>query len=155
MAEIAVLNNNYLMKRVLEIRGASAPYAEGKRRIEQVRYSWAKLTAETGVHTEQMGARAADFGVHYWRAITRSWCRSRSRSNRPSPTRRPTWTNTPGSWPGWPTRPTPTPNWSGPRPHESTIHTIDPSVLDDPARWAITWRAYKRKVVGASTSGRS
>ena len=40
VAEIAVLNNNYLLSKVLEIRGASAPYAQGKRRIEQVRYSW-------------------------------------------------------------------------------------------------------------------
>ena len=40
VAETAVLNNNYLMKKVLAIRGLSAPYAKGKRRIEQVRYSW-------------------------------------------------------------------------------------------------------------------
>jgi glycine dehydrogenase subunit 2 len=33
-------------------------------------------------------------------------------------------------------------------PHRSTIHTIDHEVLDDPARWAVTWRAYRRKVLG-------
>jgi glycine dehydrogenase subunit 2 len=66
VAEIAVLNNNYLMKKVLAIPGASAPYAQGKRRIEQVRYSWERLTQETGVHSEELGIRAADFGVHYW-----------------------------------------------------------------------------------------
>ena len=42
VAEVAVLNNNYLMKKVLAIRGASAPYAPGRRRVEQVRYSWQK-----------------------------------------------------------------------------------------------------------------
>jgi glycine dehydrogenase subunit 2 len=31
-------------------------------------------------------------------------------------------------------------------PHNSTIHSIDHGPLDDPARWAITWRAYLRKV---------
>jgi glycine dehydrogenase subunit 2 len=31
-------------------------------------------------------------------------------------------------------------------PHNSTIHTIDHSPLDDPAQWAMTWRAYRRKV---------
>jgi glycine dehydrogenase subunit 2 len=66
VAEIAVLNNNYLLNRMLEIPGLSAPYAEGKRRIEQVRYSWETLTEETGVHSEELGIRAADFGVHYW-----------------------------------------------------------------------------------------
>ncbi|MCK7522238.1 MAG: hypothetical protein MZV64_33470 [Ignavibacteriales bacterium] len=48
MAEIAVLNNNYLLNKVLEIRGASAPYAKGKRRIEQVRYSWEQLDRRYG-----------------------------------------------------------------------------------------------------------
>jgi glycine dehydrogenase subunit 2 len=33
-------------------------------------------------------------------------------------------------------------------PHCSTIHTIDHAPLDDPARWAVTWRAYRRKVRG-------
>jgi glycine dehydrogenase subunit 2 len=66
VAEIAVLNNNYLLHKILSIRGASAPYAEGKRRIEQVRYSWEKLYEETGVHSDELGIRAADFGVHYW-----------------------------------------------------------------------------------------
>ena len=66
VAEIAVLNNNYLLHKILSIRGASAPYAKGKRRIEQVRYSWEKLYEETGVHSDELGIRAADFGVHYW-----------------------------------------------------------------------------------------
>ena len=66
VAETAVLNNNYLMKRILEIPGASAPYATGRRRIEQVRYSWQELFEETGISSEEIGVRAADFGMHYW-----------------------------------------------------------------------------------------
>jgi glycine dehydrogenase subunit 2 len=66
VAEIAVLNNNYFMKRLLEVPGVAAPYATGRRRIEQVRYSWAKLAEETGIHTEQIATRAADFAVHCW-----------------------------------------------------------------------------------------
>ncbi len=66
VAEVAVLNNNYLMHRVLGLRGSSAPYAAGKRRIEQVRYSWDELTRDTGVHSEELGVRMADFGTHYW-----------------------------------------------------------------------------------------
>jgi len=31
-------------------------------------------------------------------------------------------------------------------PHNSTIHTIDHAPLDDPSQWAMTWRAYLRKV---------
>ena len=29
--------------------------------------------------------------------------------------------------------------------HRSTVHRVDDSALDDPARWAMTWRAYRRK----------
>ncbi|MDW0113078.1 aminomethyl-transferring glycine dehydrogenase subunit GcvPB [Sporosarcina saromensis] len=65
VAEIAVLNNNYLYKKILEIPGASAPYIEGKR-LEQVRYSWEKLTEETGVTTDDISRRMADFGHQYW-----------------------------------------------------------------------------------------
>lgn len=65
VAEIAVLNNNYLYKKILEIPGASAPYIKGKR-LEQVRYSWEKLTAETGVTTDDFSRRMADFGHQYW-----------------------------------------------------------------------------------------
>ncbi|WP_349743563.1 glycine dehydrogenase subunit 2 [Roseateles cavernae] len=66
VAEVAVLNNNYMMSRLLQIPGLSAPYAAGKRRIEQVRYSWAQLSEETGVGSGDIGLRAADYGTHYW-----------------------------------------------------------------------------------------
>ena len=88
VAEVAVLNNNYLMNKVTAIRGASAPYAPGRHRIEQVRYSWKKLYEETGVHSEQMGIRAADFGVHYWTSHHPLWFPSHARWSRPSRIRR-------------------------------------------------------------------
>ncbi len=148
VAEVAVLNNNYLLKKMLEIPGVSAPYARGKRRIEQVRYSWKELAEETGVHSEELGLRASDFGVHYWTSHhpfivpepntlepTESYSREEldeyaailahvaeeARSD---------------------------PELVKSAPHHSTIHTIDHESLDDPARWAMTWRAYQRKVQG-------
>jgi glycine dehydrogenase subunit 2 len=146
VAEIAVLNNNYLLNRMLQIRGVSAPYAMGKHRIEQVRYSWQELAEETGVYSEEIGVRAADFGVHYWTSHhpfvvpepctlepTESYSKQEldeyadimahvaheARSD---------------------------PDLVKAAPHNSTIHTIDHAPLDDPARWAVTWRAYLRKV---------
>jgi glycine dehydrogenase subunit 2 len=146
VAEVAVLNNNYLMHKVLEIPGLRAPYAEGKRRIEQVRYSWQELSEETGVHSEELGLRAADFGVHYWTSHhpfivpepctlepTESYSKDEldeyagvlahvAEEARSSPDR------------------------VRSAPHNSTIHAIDPRPLDDPTKWAVTWRAYRRKV---------
>ena len=46
--------------------GVGAPYAEGKRRIEQVRYSWQELADDTDVHFDHIGARMNDYGAHFW-----------------------------------------------------------------------------------------
>ena len=150
VAEVAVLNNNYLMKKVLEIRGVSAPYAAGRRRVEQVRYSWDTLSRETGIHSEDIGRRVADFGTHYWTSHhpyvvpepmtlepTESYSRAdldeyagilaeiaREAYAEPDVVR-----------------------WA---PHRSTVHQIDHTALDDPGQWAITWRAYRRKHLGGA-----
>jgi glycine dehydrogenase subunit 2 len=150
VAEVAVLNNNYLLNKMLDIPGASAPYAKGKRRIEQVRYSWEQLAQETGVHSEELGIRAADFGVHYWTSHhpfvvpepctlepTESFSQDEldeylailrhvADEARTDPQRVKT------------------------APHHSTVHAIDHSPLDDPAQWAMTWRAYRKKVGGST-----
>lgn len=145
VAEIAVLNNNYLMKRVLDIPGASAPYAEGRRRIEQVRYSWEELYRETGVTSEEIGIRMSDYGMHYWTSHhpyvvpqpftlepTESYSKAEideyadtlaqvAREAREDPELVRT------------------------APHNQTVHHTHHEDLDDPERWAITWRAYRRK----------
>jgi glycine dehydrogenase subunit 2 len=148
VAEIAVLNNNYLLKRILEIRGTSAPYAVGKRRIEQVRYSWEALTRETGITSEQIGARAADYGVHYWTShhpfivpepFTLEPTESYSRTDLDTYA---------GILASVAAEAREDPDTVRTAPHRSTIHTIDHDVLDDPDRWAVTWRAYRRKVLG-------
>jgi glycine dehydrogenase subunit 2 len=146
VSEIAVLNNNYLLNKVLEIRGASAPYAKGKRRIEQVRYSWEKLTDDTGVHSEEIGFRAADFGTHYWTShhpfvvpepMTLEPTESYSKEDLDEyltilkHIADEAYTN---------------PEIIHTAPHNSTIHKIDQESFDDPDAWAVTWRAYKRKV---------
>ncbi len=145
VAETAVLNNNYLMARVLEIHGVSAPYATGRRRIEQVRYSWERLHADTGVHTEDIAARVADFGGHYWMShhpyvvpepMTLEPTESYSREDLDeyaailAEIAREAYEE---------------PGTVLTAPHRSTIHRIDHEPLDDPASWAVTWRAYRRK----------
>ncbi len=150
VAEIAVLNNNYLLKKMLEIPGVSAPYARGKRRIEQVRYSWEELTRETGVHSEEIGLRAADFGVHYWTShhpfIVPEPC-----------TLEPTESYSKDELDEYAAilahvadEARTNPELVKTAPHNSTIHTIDHAPLDDPSQWAITWRAYLRKVRGGT-----
>lgn len=62
-AVCSVLNNQYLMKKLSQIRGISVWYAEGKRRLEQVRYSLEKLKEDTGFTTEDISRRIVDFGL--------------------------------------------------------------------------------------------
>ena len=67
VAEISVLNNNYLDNLLMAVPGVSRPYAEGHRRLDQVRYSLEKLKEDTGVGTEALRDRMVDFGIQsYW-----------------------------------------------------------------------------------------
>lgn len=145
VAEISVLNNNYLMHRILQIHGAQLAYPQSPGRIEQSRYSWQGLHEDTGVSSEQIGLRAADFGVHYWTSHhpyvipqpftlepTESYTQAEldefadiltevARESREDPV------------------------MVRDAPHRQTVHQIGHDDLDDPKRWAVTWRAYVRK----------
>jgi len=144
-ARIAVLNNNYLLGKITAIDGATSPYPGGKRRIEQVRYSWEKLHDETGVDTHDVTLRLADFGFHLWQSHhpfvvpqpftiepTESYSKAEldeyldglrhvvhEARTEPATVKR--------------------------APHNSVVHRIDESSLDDPQRWAVTWRAFVKK----------
>ena len=147
VAEISVLNNNYLLKKMLEIPGVSAPYAEGVPRKEQVRYSWQALTEETGISSEDIGLRAADFGLHYWT--------SHHPFVVPEPnTLEPTESYTKAEIDEYVAvlrqiaeEARTDPDLVKTAPHNSTIHRMDGhDQLDDPDLWAVTWRAYLRKI---------
>ncbi|NHK31913.1 MAG: glycine dehydrogenase subunit 2 [Asgard group archaeon] len=145
VSQIAVLNNNYLLKKVLEIPGASAPFAKGRHRIEQVRYSWNKLFEDTGITTEDVTNRMVDFGFHMWSSHhpfivpqpftlepTESYAKAEIDEYIAGLKRvaKEAYEN---------------PEIVKNAPHRSVVHKIDHDSLDDPARWAITWRAYLKK----------
>ncbi len=145
VAETAVLNNNYLMRQVLAIRGLSAPYAQGERRIEQVRYSWKGLADDTDVHIDHIAARMNDHGGHFWS------------SHHPFVVPEPMTLEPTESYSmhdldehvamlnAVAEEAYADPDTVRSAPHRSTIHQVDDSWLDDPEQWAVTWRAYLRK----------
>lgn len=147
-AETAVLNNNYLLHKVRQIPGVSIPYAAGRPRVEQVRYSWEKLHEDTGLHSEDIGLRAADFGTHYWT--------SHHPYVVPEPmTLEPTESYTRADLDEYAAilaeiarEAYEDPETVHTAPHRSTIHRVRPEALDSPATWAVSWRAYRRKVLG-------
>ncbi|WP_018756610.1 aminomethyl-transferring glycine dehydrogenase subunit GcvPB [Paenibacillus terrigena] len=144
VAHTAVLNNNYLYHKILEIRGASAPYVKGNR-LEQVRYSWEQMTQETGVTTEDVTRRMCDFGLHYWTShhpyvvpqpFTLEPTESYSKEdldeyiNALQQISDEAYSN---------------PEIVKNAPTRSTVHRIEDSSFDDPEKWCITWRSYLKK----------
>ncbi len=64
VAEVAVLNANYLAKKIGEILGFSLPYVSDKPRKHECVISAARLKAETGVTALDVAKRMLDFGMH-------------------------------------------------------------------------------------------
>ncbi|MGR2662040.1 aminomethyl-transferring glycine dehydrogenase subunit GcvPB [Chromobacterium haemolyticum] len=145
-AEIAVLNNNYMMAELLKVKGLSAPFADGKRRIEQVRYSWQELAENTGVSSEDIGLRAADYAVHYWTShhpyivpepATIEPTESYSRADLDEFIQVMHQVSSEA--------------YADPAlvrgaPHRCPTRRVKAEYLDDPKRWAMTWRAWNRKL---------
>ena len=145
VARIAVLNNNYLLKKITEIDGADSPYPGGRRRIEQVRYTWEKLFNETGVDTHDITCRLCDFGFHLWS--------SHHPFVVPQPfTIEPTESYSKNELDEYldglrhvVEEARKEPELVKNAPHRSVVHKIDESWFDDPDKWAVTWRAYLKK----------
>ena len=65
VAQTAVLNNNYLAMKLREVAGLDVSYwpENDLPRLEQIRYSWARLSEATGVTTDDLARRITDYGV--------------------------------------------------------------------------------------------
>ena len=145
VSKIAVLNNNYLYKKILEIPGTSLPYNPNKQRVEQVRYSFEGLCSETGVTIDDIQNRMFDYGCHFWT--------SHHPFIVPSPfTLEPTESYSKDELDEYvevirtiAEEARTNPELVKSAPHNSTCHKIDYSVLDDPSAWCITWRLYNKK----------
>lgn len=153
VAKTAVLNNNYLLHKVLKIPGASAPYQLENHRIEQVRYSWEQLTEETGITTHDVQRRMFDFGFHIWTSH-HPWIV-------PEPfTLEPTESYSKAELDEYiaalehiAVEARENPRKVKSAPHRSVIHRIKDDCFDDPEKWAVTWRAYLKKINSREKQG--
>ncbi|MCT1904514.1 aminomethyl-transferring glycine dehydrogenase subunit GcvPB [Oceanobacillus sojae] len=147
VAETAVLNNNYLYSKIKEIKGVEVPYAEGGR-LEQVRYSWEPLYQDTGITTEDISRRMADFAHQYWTShhpyvvpqpFTLEPTESYSKEDLDEYI---------GSLTHISNEAYTDPEIIRTAPHCSSIHKITTDkYFEDPEHWAITWRSYLKKYV--------
>jgi len=150
VAEISVLNNNYLDNLLMQIRGVSRPYAEGHRRLDQVRYSMQTLKEETGVGSEDVHDAMVDYGIQsFWLShhpfvvpepFTPEPCETYSRDDL-------------DEWAAVIKRVCDQAYADAAQvksaPHHSSIAKMKRlEALEDPEQWAFTWRAYQRKIKG-------
>ena len=148
VAEVAVLNNNYLASKLSKIPGIEISFAEGnsERRLEQIRYSLAKLEEETGVGTLDVARRTADFGVASYFPSHEPWLVPEPATLEPTESYSRADLDTYAEIMAQISREAhEDPEIVLTAPHRSTIHKMDPAFHDDPERWALTWRGYLRK----------
>jgi len=147
-ADISVINNNYMRKKVESIPGITSAFADNDIvRQEQVRYSFEPLEKETGVCSDDMVRRTLDFGIpwiwqshHPWvipEPMTLEPCETYSKEDIDEYYEvlklicEEAYTD---------------PEKVKGAPYNSVIHKIkNPEELDDPEKWALTWAAYLKK----------
>jgi glycine dehydrogenase subunit 2 len=64
VSEIAVLNSNYLSKKISKIRGFTIPFGSDVPRKHEFVISASQLARDTGVNALQVGKRLLDYGIH-------------------------------------------------------------------------------------------
>lgn len=147
VAEVSIINNNYLEKQLRQICGLSYPYAKGRRRLDQIRWSLGTLKEETGFGTVDMRTRLCDFGVQTWFMSHYPWVV-------PEPfTPEPCETYSRDDIDYWAAALAHAvedayerPELFAGAPHNQSCHRIATGErFDDPQQWAVTWRAYRRK----------
>jgi glycine dehydrogenase subunit 2 len=148
VAETAVLNTNYLAKRLAEIPGISISYADGnaERRLEQVRFSLEKLTEDTGVTTLEFAAKTADYGVAQYFPSHEPWLVPEPMTQEPTESYSRADLDEYAAIVADVARlayEDPAAVKAGPA--RSTVHRLDGHALEDPGQWALTWRAHRRK----------
>jgi glycine dehydrogenase subunit 2 len=146
-ADLSVLANNYMTQELMKIRGVtcSHPHVEAWR-MEMTRFSLETLEQETGVTVFDVQNRMVDFGVDAFWLAHEPWIV-------PQPF-------TPEAGEMWSKEDIDTwiavlaqicheayttPDIVRNAPHNHPAGRIDTGPLEDPSRWAMTWRAHLKK----------
>jgi glycine dehydrogenase subunit 2 len=146
-ADISVLANNYMEKRLLEIPGVSKSHPHlAAPRLEMTRYSLEAMERDTGITVVDVQNRMVDFGIDAFWLSHEPWLV-------PQPF-------TPEAGEMWSKEDIDEwidvlahvvgeaytdPEIVRTAPHNQAIRRLGPTNLDDPAHWATTWRAHLRK----------
>jgi glycine dehydrogenase subunit 2 len=144
-ADWAVINNNYLVKKLLEIRGIDVAWpSRGK--LQEARFTLERLKEDTGVGTSEFNMRVVDYGVQSYfdshepviipEPVTPEASDTVSREDLDrfiEVLRRVSeeaYTN---------------PEIVTTAPHRCAVHKTDPGPLHDPSKSVVTWRAHLKR----------
>ncbi|MEM2111137.1 MAG: aminomethyl-transferring glycine dehydrogenase subunit GcvPB [Candidatus Bathyarchaeia archaeon] len=145
VAEVSTININYLDKKLSKIRGITKPF-KAERRVDQIRYSLGKMKKDTDVGTDDFARRMVDYGIQSWHKSHHPWVI-------PEPfTPEPCETYSKEDIDYWALvieqiskEAYEDPELVKTAPHRSSAAKIYYEQLNDPQKWAMTWRAYVKK----------
>ncbi len=151
-ADISVLANNYMTQELTKIRGVTCSHPQVDAwRMEMTRFSLETLERETGVTVFDVQNRMVDFGVDAFWLAHEPWIV-------PQPF-------TPEAGEMWSKEDIDTwiavlaqvcheayttPEIVRSAPHNHPAGRVDGAPLEDPSRWAMTWRSHLKKRAGAA-----
>jgi len=147
-ADISVINNNYMQKLMADIPIMEEAFkGNGIVRQEQIRYSFGKLHEQTGVGSDDMNCRMLDYSIPWFWSSHHPWVI-------PEPmTLEPCETYTKEDIEEYVEvvrtvcdEALNDPEFVKHAPYNSVIHKRkNEQNLDDPEKWALTWKVFKRK----------
>lgn len=146
-SEISVLMNNYMEKELLKIRGVSRSHPDiAGWRLEMTRFSLGQLYEETGVSVMDVQNRMVDFGVDAFWLSHEPWIVPQPFT----PEAGEMWSKEDVDYWIAVIRQISDEAYTDPElvksaPHNQSVHKLGPNSLDDPAHWAMTWRAHLGK----------
>ena len=146
-ADISVLTNNYMDKRLSEVRGVGRSHPEVRApRIEMTRHSFGKVTKDTGCTVVEISARMTDYGIDALWLSHEPWLVAEPFT----PEAGELWSKEDiDYWIDVLERVVEEcyadPDTVRSAPHRAPIHALKGEVLEDPALWATTWRAHRSK----------
>ena len=147
VADVAVINNNYLIKKLLKVKGVSMPWREAQPiRLQETRFSLEQMKKETGVGIDGVNRRIVDYGVQRCFTSHEPWFIPEPFTPEPSEsTTKEDIDRFVEVFEEISKEAYASPQIFAHAPHNCTIGRIDSSYNRDPKKWAMTWRAHLRK----------
>lgn len=145
--DLSILGNNYLEKLLADVPGLEKSVKDmEKRRMEMTRYTWGELSEDTGVSTVDIRRRLTDYGIDAYWMSHEPWTYDEPFTPEPGEMHSKENIETYAEA----LRRVAEEAYEDPErvknaPHNQSISRVDEGRIDDPDRWALTWRAYRRK----------